>query len=71
MKKVEKKVESEIVSIVLLCGSCNTTSIYALLDVSIGSQEDECGLCGSHGKVDVDATCKLCNKDINIIIREW
>lgn len=64
-------IETNVAGILIYCSKCDTTQTYTLNETSINSSSNECDLCGSHGEVRFNPTCKTCGAFIEIIVSEW
>lgn len=65
---------SRVVAIDIECANCQTINSIPGNHAEFWSDNSECGMCGSHGKVDliVNIDCRGCHKDIdNIEVSHW
>lgn len=63
--------ELKKITVTFVCGKCKE-EVSDIVDTSdFSSNASECGLCGSHGELEVYVTCPSCNKFTSIELRSW
>ena len=67
---MEEKKESKLLSLRIKC-SCGHVTTFIKEKISFGGSEDDCGICGSHGKIWLSFTCPICDRWQQLELESW
>lgn len=63
--------DSKVLFMVIKCGKCEKKGTYAIESITVGGNEQDCEICGSHGSVTAIVTCSYCQANLTIEINSW
>jgi hypothetical protein len=68
----KNNIKIETVNLSFICPKTEKRVSIKISDLSVNSWEEECDMCGSHGKVEIIIqVCPLCKKSHSVEIKSW